>query len=272
MRRQLTSAALAVTGALVSALPKPASAYFLLADTPGGEVCSNGTCNGNNLVAQYLYGTGSPTVSSSGGGNGCLTCNTASVSLATGKLETYASSNYGTIGIADAQIGAPVTISGATCTGPGISCSGGSVIATMFITGTYLYNSNSTASVSASLELFDPTTGADSPQSLFQELDGSSPEGQVNSFSYELQAMVPVDTLVGFDASISLETSNSAWIDVSHTTTFGLSVPDGFTYSSPFSFIGPETAVPEPGSLVMLLTGIGAVRAVRRRRSARHNS
>jgi hypothetical protein len=77
-----------------------------------------------------------------------------------------------------------------------------------------------------------------------------------------LQVTVPIDFTQTYivDASLSTDALSSSNIDLSHTATLGIKLPDGITYSSPLTFAGPESsAIPEPSSILGIASGLLAL-------------
>lgn len=111
----------------------------------------------------------------------------------------------------------------------------------------------------------------------FQETEFAYPGDDSTSLPFNLSVDLPGDSPVYFFAQLTTDTSagtpgGQAASDFSHTLNFNLALPDGVTATSlnglPFNggTNGPPAPTPEPGTIVLLGTGLlGAAGIIRRR-------
>lgn len=84
-------------------------------------------------------------------------------------------------------------------------------------------------------------------------------------FPLSVTAVLPFSagqSFVDYTAQLALNTRGGL-IDASHTATFSILMPEGFSYTSALAFQAP---VPEPSTYGMLLAGVGMLASVVRRR------
>jgi hypothetical protein len=92
-----------------------------------------------------------------------------------------------------------------------------------------------------------------------------------DKFTFAITSFLPFlagAQTVQYAAQIEISTQG-AFIDGSHTATFSIDVPNGFTYSSALNFTDSIGSVPEPATLALVgfaLAAIPAASARRRRR------
>lgn len=250
----------------------PAHAYLLAATSPGGTTNSLAGCGGTPAF-QILNCAGPTPITSSGytpfvpgypQGYG-----SASADLA-GKIKVYAKSDgVAAAGIAEGQVAAPIylidpcsLVHSSACTTPT-----GTFSVSLYLSGTYattllgIPGQESEADISASLGL----SGGASPSWY-----GSWSEGASGSIEYVLTDTAPLDFVhpIIVAATVAITAHSLSEIDLSHTATFGITLPDGVTYTSPFSFPGATVAtVAEPATMAMLSVAFLALGAARRRGS-----
>jgi hypothetical protein len=246
----------------------PSSAYLITADTPSAPiVCSDSGCsNGNptNLINLYLNGTGPQQVYSASLAEACFIggcffsgINQASVDLSTGQMHVLAIGDYNVGGFAGGTLGVPVAL--ATAVGV-LGNPSGNITISMFTNGNYTINQNSTGD--ATLDLVAWYYGT---SNVYEDTGGFglgvSPTGTpvMDTFSNQLSVTVPYQSnlsdLIVY-ASVFVSASNSATVDFYNTATFGITLPNGVTYTSPLTFAGPEAAISEPPTMVLLCASL----------------
>lgn len=115
-------------------------------------------------------------------------------------------------------------------------------------------------------QVSESTTNGTTSRDFFA-CENCSYGGGSSAFPFSVTSVLPFtpgQSFVDYAARLQLDTKGGA-IDASHTATFSILMPEGFTYSSALAFQAP---VPEPSTYGMLLAGIGMLAFVVRNRIA----
>ena len=189
----------------------------------------------------------------------------AAADISSGSLHAYAdATGGGPSGFGDAFLSVPIVISGPVTVG--------TATITMTVHGTWQVGSwldphshlvqTGNAQLDAYLYrmFYDVTPpGVVEDHLIFTSIgNGNINETLVKNIPFDLSS----DPIIQLAAELRATANNQATMDLSHTATFSITVPEGDTYST---ILGSAASVPEPASISVLSLG-AIILALQRRR------